>query len=222
MMDMPRKEQNDSYRLPSGLVPCKICRVAFHPADLDADRRCKSCRDAKNATDNHTTYGKYIGARYASLEDGKARKQRQNIKYCRYCSTVIPKGGGVDGFCSKLCKEEFGKREAILRGAVPATTEKAEKKKSPKPEQKKRYCIECGKELPQNLRRYCNARCKYLHNMASIQASTKKCKERLRAQRPPKFCQICGKQITVLRRHKYCSQECADIGEQRKQTASEG
>lgn len=83
---------------------CQICKVQ---AEL-VDGRWRSCRMAKEATDHHMTYGKYV-AMVTEKRQKAPRKPKTIVEEipmtkCAYCGKEFPKKG-VRIYCSDYCKQ---------------------------------------------------------------------------------------------------------------------
>lgn len=180
-----------------GRISCRVCRVAFAESDLDSSGRCSGCRDALDATKHHTTYGKFMGQRYAktqAVRDQAQRRAREAMerRKCRNCGTLIPVNERFGEFCSNECRDEFA----------------AEERKAKQPEKQadgKPKCPTCGNVIIGRKRTYCSYECSYRAGL--IRHSEKNRIER--ENRPPAKCRICGNPISDENRRLYCSKLCA-------------
>lgn len=81
-------------------------------------------------------------------------------------------------------------------------------------ERKKRYCLQCGKELHKGQKKFCSSSCAAKYNNKPLTEETKKkISESLKKNKndvnKDKFCVVCGNKITN-KNTKYCSIECRE------------
>lgn len=132
---------------------CQICHVR---ADL-IDGRCHSCRMAKEATDNHMTYGKYMAAHGFHIPQEPDKVVEKVVESgiemvnCKWCGKPFPKSGQRI-YCSDLCykaknyaayRERQGIKTVIIGPQI---------------------CPKCGKEFTPVRRGqiYCSRECRRL------------------------------------------------------------
>lgn len=113
---------------------CRVCHVEKGAAELDSTGRCWGCAMAKEATDRHTTYGRYR----AALEAGKEAAvmpiraailpTQTKTKKCRWCGAEFVVGNRNKAYCSDECRKaqnDAWNRERKARGATPPLRERA-------------------------------------------------------------------------------------------------
>lgn len=200
------------------MIACRVCRVEYDSDDLDRTRRCKSCADAKAATDRGTTYGKMIGRRYAkSMETrekqvqiearikAQSAKKDKIEKNCKHCRGVFFTNDEGQEFCSADCRVAFTKLTADLE-KLTATPEP-----NPEPDFSGRKCPACGKLL-KGKKGYCNRRCYYIANKDLLNEKNKLHIESKRPEnekRANRKCKRCGKALWDIPYAKvWCSEEC--------------
>lgn len=158
---------------------CKICH-ALTP-ELDSTGRCLGCAMAKAATDAKTTYGKFVAARgrcepVATSEEIELPVLDINggkTHICEWCGKAFPLRGTTARYCSKLCRDNA--HRIMARNAARAR----------KGQVGKRYCLICGKELPEDscwTRKTCPGECNYIHRKNQKKAKNARYRERKEAE----------------------------------------
>ena len=88
-------------------------------------------------------------------------------------------------------------------------------------ERKKKFCLNCGKELKKGQNKFCSSSCAASVNNKErgerSEETKKKISESLKLKYEPNRCIICGK-IIDNRRKKYCSNECKNKKSLKKET----
>lgn len=114
-------------------IRCKICKVE---TEVDENGRCRSCREAYEATEiYHTTYGKL-----------KAQKQcREHQKL----PPILPPGWKICPQCGKRFFPNHGKRIycSDLCGKNARQAARNEKRAKERPPIQPKICAICGKEF---------------------------------------------------------------------------
>lgn len=121
---------------------CRVCHVEKGAAELDSTGRCWGCALAKEATDRHTTYGKYR----AALEAGKEAAvmpiraailpTQTKTKKCRWCGAEFVVGNRNKAYCSDECRKAQNDAWNRERKALRARGET--------PVLEARSCVICG------------------------------------------------------------------------------
>ena len=118
---------------------CRVCLVEKAKAELDSTGRCWGCALAKEATDRHTTYGRYraaleAGKEAAGLPPRAALPPTQiKTKKCRWCGAEFVVGNRNKAYCSDECRkaqnDAWNRERRAKGGALPLT---------------ERQCVICG------------------------------------------------------------------------------
>lgn len=195
---------------------CRICHVEKSRDELNQNGgRCHSCMMAKQATDQGITYGKMQGITFSAMNEKIAEKERLLGLYntrrkakkkesdrCRKCGGFILAGNKYEGFCCRECKAEYEKQQmdAVERGAIADAP----------PVKNNLFCVNCGKALTGKQLKYCCKECDAAYN---AERRKQYYAERAEQEKSRHTCRVCGKPVTEKKRSKYCSIECAKIGE---------
>lgn len=117
---------------------CRVCLVEKEKAELDSTGRCWGCALVKEATDRHTTYGRYRAALEAGKEAAglppRAALLPIKTKKCRWCGAEFVVGNRNKAYCSDECRKaqnDAWNRERRARGGTPPLCERA--------------CVICGR-----------------------------------------------------------------------------
>ncbi len=121
---------------------CRVCLVEKAKAELDSTGRCWGCALAKEATDRHTTYGRYRAAlearkEAAGLPPRAALPPTQiKTKKCRWCGAEFVVGNRNKAYCSDECRKAQNDAWNRERKALRARGET--------PVLEARSCVICG------------------------------------------------------------------------------
>lgn len=148
---------------------CKICHVE---AEL-TDGRCHSCRMAKEATDHHMTYGKYVAMIAPPVPQTRNRISPETKK-CEWCGGEFIPVRKSQIYCCTDCAHSASYDKN--RGEI---LEKARKKTVIIP----KICAECGREYMPSRN---DPRLKFCSGQCCSAASNRAKRERERAKREQK------------------------------------
>lgn len=148
---------------------CKICHVE---AEL-TDGRCHSCRMAKEATDHHMTYGKYV-AMIAPPVPQTRNCRSPETKKCKWCGgEFIPVRKNQTYCCTECARYDGSDRPQDI----------AEDRARPKKVIAPKICAECGREFVP-IRN--DAKLKFCSRACSTKAGNRAKVEKRRAMREQK------------------------------------
>lgn len=140
---------------------CKICHIE---AEL-TDGRCHSCQMAKEATDHHMTYGKYVAMINQKRNEPLVVVKTPDIytSKCVWCGKEFPKFG-ARRYCSDLCRQERNYYEDRKRKGKDMSEIQPQK------------CLACGKEFVPSRRgvKYCSRVCSTSRRAAYVRWEAKK------------------------------------------------
>lgn len=164
---------------------CKICKVEFDRDDL-VKRRCKGCRDAKEATDRKMHYGAYIAlidppkapvekpaeapSQTWELHPGEIvtfpARDAEGRRICRICGKLIPRG--------RMNTVTCGDAECTYQNSRLISLKSNSNHK--KGEKRTAFCLVCGKEFTVSLHHKvtCSDECRAIRDAENVRNCNKR------------------------------------------------